>query len=108
MTLVALGPADGRTSWTVAGAGRLLAVYIGKEVRGQGIASFSQSVSAGHAEGLIGDQVAAFVKDNPVRPENLLATVDHALGIDPESEINDREGRPHRVSDGKAVTALLG
>jgi hypothetical protein len=32
-------------------AARLLAGYIGKEVRGQGIASFSQSVSLGHAEG---------------------------------------------------------
>jgi ribonucleoside-diphosphate reductase alpha chain len=45
-------------------AGRLLATYIDKEVRGQGIASFSQSVSLGHAEGLIGDQTAKFVKDN--------------------------------------------
>ena len=36
-------------------AARLLAGYIDKEVRGQGIASFSQSVSLGHAEGLIGD-----------------------------------------------------
>jgi ribonucleoside-diphosphate reductase alpha chain len=45
-------------------AARLLAGYIGKEVRGQGIASFSQAVSLGHAEGLIGDQTARFVKDN--------------------------------------------
>ena len=36
-------------------AARLLAGYIDKEVRGQGIASFSQSVALGHAEGLIGD-----------------------------------------------------
>ena len=56
-------------------AGRLLAGYIGKEVRGQGIASFSQSVSLGSAEGLIGEQAARFVKDNArklddaVRPE---------------------------------------
>ena len=45
-------------------AARLLAGYIDKEVRGQGIASFSQSVSLGHAEGLIGDVTATFVKDN--------------------------------------------
>ena len=45
-------------------AARLLAAYIGKEVRGQGIASFSQAVSLGHAEGLIGDETAKFVKDN--------------------------------------------
>jgi ribonucleoside-diphosphate reductase alpha chain len=45
-------------------AARLLAAYVDKEVRGQGIASFSQSVSLGHAEGLIGDGCATFVKDN--------------------------------------------
>jgi ribonucleoside-diphosphate reductase alpha chain len=45
-------------------AGRLLAGYIDKEVRGQGIASFSQAISLGHAEGLIGDATATFVKDN--------------------------------------------
>jgi len=45
-------------------AARLLAGYIDKEVRNQGIASFSQSIGLGHAEGLIGDETAKFVKDN--------------------------------------------
>ena len=45
-------------------AARLLAGYVEKEVRGQGVASFSQAVALGHAEGLIGDETAAFVKDN--------------------------------------------
>ncbi len=45
-------------------AARLLAAYIAKEVRGQGIASFSQSVALAHAEGLIGDETAGLVKDN--------------------------------------------
>jgi ribonucleoside-diphosphate reductase alpha chain len=45
-------------------AARLLAGYIGKEVRGQGIASFSQSVALAHAEGLVGDETARLVKDN--------------------------------------------
>jgi ribonucleoside-diphosphate reductase alpha chain len=45
-------------------AARLLAAYVDKEVRGQGIASFSQSISRGHAEGLIGDETAAFVAKN--------------------------------------------
>jgi ribonucleoside-diphosphate reductase alpha chain len=45
-------------------AARLLAGYIDKEVRGQGIAAFSQSVALGQAEGLIGDETAKFVKDN--------------------------------------------
>ena len=45
-------------------AAGLLAGYIDKEVRGQGIASFSQSIALGHAEGLIGDDTARFVKDS--------------------------------------------
>jgi ribonucleoside-diphosphate reductase alpha chain len=45
-------------------AAGLLAAYVDKEVRGQGIASFSQAIGLGHAEGLIGDETAAFVKDN--------------------------------------------
>ncbi len=45
-------------------AARLLAGYIDKEVRNQGVMSFSQSIALGHAEGLIGDETARFVKDN--------------------------------------------
>jgi ribonucleoside-diphosphate reductase alpha chain len=45
-------------------AARLLSGYIAKEVLGQGVASFSQSVALGHAEGLIGDETAKLVKDN--------------------------------------------
>jgi ribonucleoside-diphosphate reductase alpha chain len=54
-------------------AARLLAAYVGKEVRGQGIASFSQSVSLGHAEGLISDPTAAFVKDNARKLDDAVA-----------------------------------
>ncbi|MET8526005.1 ribonucleoside-diphosphate reductase subunit alpha [Micromonospora sp. NPDC005172] len=42
-------------------AARLLAGYVDKEVRRQGIASFSAAIRAGHAVGLIGDETAAFV-----------------------------------------------
>ncbi|MFI6910416.1 ribonucleoside-diphosphate reductase subunit alpha [Nonomuraea sp. NPDC050394] len=45
-------------------AARLLSGYIDKEVRGQGVASFSQAIRLGHAEGLIGDETAAFVAAN--------------------------------------------
>ncbi|MGH3293345.1 MAG: ribonucleoside-diphosphate reductase subunit alpha [Trebonia sp.] len=54
-------------------AARLLAAYVDKEVRGQGIASFSQSVSLGHAEGLIGDTTATFVKDNARKLDDAVA-----------------------------------
>ncbi|MEV4514405.1 ribonucleoside-diphosphate reductase subunit alpha [Dactylosporangium sp. NPDC049525] len=45
-------------------AARLLSAYLDKEVRGQGIASFSQAVRVGHAEGLIGAETAQFVAVN--------------------------------------------
>ena len=45
-------------------AARLLATYIDKEVRNQNIPWFSESICAGHAAGLIGDEVAAFVEEN--------------------------------------------
>ncbi len=54
-------------------AARLLAGYIAKEVKNQGIASFSQAVTLGHAEGLIGDQTATFVKDNARKLDDAIA-----------------------------------
>jgi len=45
-------------------AARLLATVIEKEVENQEIHSFSQSISAGFAEGLIAEPVAAFVANN--------------------------------------------
>jgi ribonucleoside-diphosphate reductase alpha chain len=45
-------------------AARLLANYVDKEVRGQGIASFSQSIRYAHEQGLIGDDTAAFAARN--------------------------------------------
>ncbi|MFK3978945.1 ribonucleoside-diphosphate reductase subunit alpha [Micromonospora sp. NPDC050397] len=45
-------------------AARLLAGYVDKEVRGQGIASFSQAIRLGHELGLVGDQTARFVAVN--------------------------------------------
>ncbi|MFY1638145.1 ribonucleoside-diphosphate reductase subunit alpha [Solwaraspora sp. WMMB335] len=45
-------------------AARLLAAYVDKEVRGQQVASFSQSIRYGHELGLIGDDTAAFVARN--------------------------------------------
>ncbi|GAA4958842.1 ribonucleoside-diphosphate reductase subunit alpha [Actinoplanes utahensis] len=42
-------------------AARLLTAYVEKEVRGQGVESFSQSIRYAHGLGLIGDETAAFV-----------------------------------------------
>ncbi|MEU4421035.1 ribonucleoside-diphosphate reductase subunit alpha [Actinoplanes sp. NPDC024001] len=45
-------------------AARLLAAFVDKEVRGQQVASFSQSIRYAHTLGLIGDETAAFVASN--------------------------------------------
>jgi hypothetical protein len=54
------------------------------------------------------DRQAAYVKDNPVSPPDFLATLYHALGVSPEAEVRDRDGRPYRVCEGRPVTALFG
>jgi uncharacterized protein (DUF1501 family) len=53
------------------------------------------------------DHRGAFVRDGPVSPPDLQATVLHALGLDPGSVIHDRQGRPHAASEGRPVTALF-
>jgi ribonucleoside-diphosphate reductase alpha chain len=55
-------------------AARLLAGYLDKEVRGQGIASFSQAIGHGHAQGLIGEQTAAFVAANARKLDDAIDT----------------------------------
>src|SRR5215212_3178357 len=46
------------------------------------------------------DSQAAYVKDRPVRPADICATVYHCLGIDPETPVYDRAGRPVPISHG--------
>ncbi len=53
------------------------------------------------------DDKAAYVKDQPVSPPDLLATVLHLLGINSAATIADRQGRPHRVCDGQVVMGLF-
>ncbi|HZL90369.1 MAG TPA: DUF1501 domain-containing protein [Pirellulaceae bacterium] len=48
------------------------------------------------------DTQAAFPDENPVRPEDLAATVYYLLGIDPAREIRDRSDRPLAIG-GKPV-----
>jgi uncharacterized protein (DUF1501 family) len=40
------------------------------------------------------DERAKFPEENPVKPEDLAATIFYLLGIDPETEIYDRNHRP--------------
>lgn len=54
-------------------AARLLATYIDKEVRNQGIHAFSQSVAVGHKLGLINDRLMAFVEANARKLNDAIA-----------------------------------
>jgi hypothetical protein len=53
------------------------------------------------------DRIAAYPKDSPVSPEDFLATIYHAMGISPEREVRDQNGRPYAISTGKPLTALF-
>jgi hypothetical protein len=55
------------------------------------------------------DKDAAHVVDHPMNPESPAATIDHALGIDPELRVTDALGRPAPIVDGgRPVLELFG
>jgi hypothetical protein len=53
------------------------------------------------------DKIGAQPRDNRVRPEDLSATIFHCLGHRPETEYPDRLGRPHPLSRGEVLHAIL-
>jgi uncharacterized protein (DUF1501 family) len=46
------------------------------------------------------DKIAAFPTDHPVSAGDLVATVYHLVGVDPESTVPDHTGRPTQISHG--------
>jgi hypothetical protein len=63
-------------------------------------------VRGGHVHGA-SDRIAAQVKETPVEPQDLLATIFHCLGINPGAEIRDSLGRPRFISNGKILQPIL-
>jgi hypothetical protein len=53
------------------------------------------------------DARAAYPTDDPVSPQDFAATIYHALGIGPDTVLHDQIGRPHRIVQGNAVSALF-
>ncbi len=54
------------------------------------------------------DEQAAYVKDRPVSPADICATIYECLGIDPEMHIPDAAGQPTKVSlDGRVIRDIL-
>lgn len=103
-TLVLCLTEHGRTprlSTTVRGAGRehWSSVYCNLVAGG----GFARGRLVGSS-----DKNGAFVKDDPVSPKDVLCTLYHLLGIDPNSTIPDKLGRPMRlVSEGEVHARLL-
>lgn len=54
------------------------------------------------------DAHAAYPKTNPVTPEDVAATIYHALGLAPETRVFDAQGRPHSVALGEPIESLFG
>ncbi len=54
------------------------------------------------------DRWAAYPAKDPVGPDDLGATILHALGIDPATEVADAVGRPLQINTGRPITELFG
>jgi hypothetical protein len=53
------------------------------------------------------DRQAAYPATVPVSPDDLAATIYHALGIDPRTELRDRLGRPWALTQGRVLRELF-
>jgi hypothetical protein len=53
------------------------------------------------------DRIGSDPVDGRTRPEELTATIFHALGIEPDAEILDPLGRPHPVSRGQVIRRVF-
>ncbi len=53
------------------------------------------------------DRWAAYPSRDPVSPDDLGATILHALGIDPATEVQDTLGRPMQINNGSPLTPLF-
>jgi uncharacterized protein (DUF1501 family) len=80
---------DGRDHW----ANVFSAVFAGAGV--QGGQTIGQS-----------DRLGAYPASRPYNPGDFAATVYRALGVDPETELRDRLGRPIRLCTGEEIAPL--
>jgi hypothetical protein len=64
-------------------------------------------VKGGYVHGA-SDEIAAFPARDPVSPWDLAATIYHLMGVDPHSEIRDRQDRPIAICQGEVVHEIIG
>ena len=53
------------------------------------------------------DKIAAYPASNPVKPDDLAATMYYLLGIDPATEVAGFGGRPVAISAGRPVMGVM-
>lgn len=53
------------------------------------------------------DKIAAYPATTPYSPDDIGATVYHVLGVDPASEVRDRQDRPVQLNRGQVMDALF-
>jgi hypothetical protein len=53
------------------------------------------------------DSIGAFPATDPVTPGDLAATIFWRFGFDPDLEIRDMAGRPHRLAEGRPIQQLF-
>ncbi len=63
-------------------------------------------VKRGHVFGA-SDKIGAYPASDPVRPEDLSATMFHLLGIDPKSQVRDALNRPLPISPGDVMEGVI-
>lgn len=53
------------------------------------------------------DRFAAYPASNPTPPKDLVATIYHCLGVDPELQIRDNLNRPFTICEGSPIRPIL-
>jgi hypothetical protein len=53
------------------------------------------------------DKRAEYPAKDPVRPDDLTATIYHLLGIDHRTEVFNSTNRPLRITDGEPVMGVI-
>jgi len=53
------------------------------------------------------DKTASHPAKDPVRPEDLAATIYYLLGIDPHTEVQAADNRPVLISEGNPVMGII-
>ncbi|MDQ3623266.1 MAG: DUF1501 domain-containing protein [Verrucomicrobiota bacterium] len=53
------------------------------------------------------DKTGSYPAENPVRPDDVAATIFHLLGIDPDTEVQTAAGRPVAIANGKAISGVF-